>query len=136
MSAPSAARSACNAEGVVHPSMWPIPPRLSESDTPRSSIVLGEFVRDRARPIDRLPPVFEGPTGVGDSQVFDDVDQSILTFGELIGQGNCLVEQDTQPDPCSTDLRSRPGRLSGLIGTPGIERRVDGPDPMPSDNGV
>ena len=41
-------------------------------------------------------PILENPAGVGDSEVFDDVHQSALRFGELLGQADRLVEKDNR----------------------------------------
>jgi hypothetical protein len=50
-----------------------------------TEVMLRDLVADGVRPVHRLPPVFDHPTGVGHVQVFDDPDQSFLPFGEVSG---------------------------------------------------
>ena len=49
-------------------------------------IHLLQLVPNRAWSVDRLSPVLEGPSCIGDSQILDDVDQPVFTLSELIRQ--------------------------------------------------
>jgi hypothetical protein len=82
-----------------------MPPMLFEADMPRLRL-LG-LAGGGARAVHRLPPILDNPAGVGDSEVFDDVDQWAFGFGELLGQADRLVEKDKRliggepvSDPC------------------------------------
>ena len=130
-----AARKARPAVVVIHPSTRLIPPRLFDAEMP-AQLHLLQLVPDRPRPVHRLPPVFESPTGVGDPEVLDDVDQPILTFGERLWQGSRLVEQNPSLIGGDTTCGPGPEGGSGPTGIHGNERRADGPDQRPSDSGA
>ena len=68
-----------------------------------------------------------GPTGVGDPEVLDDVDQPILTFGVMIGQGSRLVEQN--PSLIGGETSCGPGSEGGPGRTeyPGTSNEPIGP---------
>ncbi|HEX2404537.1 MAG TPA: hypothetical protein VHM29_07525 [Acidimicrobiia bacterium] len=80
-----------------------------------------------ARTVDGLPPIFENPAGVGDSEAFDDVDQSALGFGELLGQADRLVEKNSRL------IGDEPGLCPGPEGGPGVANHLrPGHEPMGS----
>ncbi len=110
MNASMAARKARPAVVVIHPSTRIIPPRLFDAETPRSSICSS------------WSQIVPGPSTVCRQyssarrvsvtlEVFDDVDQSVLTFDERIWQGSRLVEED--PSLIGGQSTGRPGPEGG-----------------------
>ena len=92
---------------VSQPSTRRIPPMVSERETPRRCSWVSDG--DLPGPVDRLPPVFDRPGGVGHGETFDDVDQTLLGGWEDVGDGFGEFEQ-----------------MSGLVGgqptvSPGLE---------------
>jgi hypothetical protein len=113
--------------GRGHPPVHPDHPTEAFRCGDAAQLHLLQLVPDRPQPVHRLPPVFEGPTGVGDPEVLDDVDQPILTFGVMIGQGSRLVEQN--PSLIGGETSCGPGSEGGPGRTeyPGTSNEPIGP---------
>ena len=77
-----------------HPSIDPDHPTETSRSGDPPQLRLLQLVQNRPWSVDRLSPVVEGASCIGDSQILDDVHQPFFTPSELIRQIDRLFEED------------------------------------------